>query len=149
MKLSLGTGILGVATVVVVVSVVAGIVVVGSPAQGRLERLDSGRMDDLRGIMAAIDFTFALDSVLPRSLEELSHNPRTQINTMDPGTLEPYGYRVLDEDSYELCATFDRESSEPESRATVGFWAHSAGRHCFELEPVRSTGVVREKPFIP
>jgi hypothetical protein len=134
MKLSLGTGILVVATAVVVVSVVAGIVVVGSPAEGRLEQLDSGRMEDLRGIMSAIDFTFAMDSVLPPSLDDLAENPRMKVNTLDPGTLRPYEYRVLDDDSYELCATFDREGSEPEGRAATAFWAHPAGRHCFELD---------------
>ena len=34
----------------------------------------------------------------------------------------------------ELCATFDRESTEPPARSTSDFWRHGAGRQCFELE---------------
>jgi hypothetical protein len=41
----------------------------------------------------------------------------------------PYGYRVLDDKSYELCATFDRESP----REARNRWAHGAGMRCFTL----------------
>ena len=134
MSASLGTRILTAATAVTVVSVIAGIVIVGSPAQGRLEQLDAARISDLQSITYAIDSAFRTDSVLPTSLEELSRDPRTQVNTMDPGTLAPYEYRVIDEDSYQLCATFDRDASDPALRAPTAFWAHPVGRHCFDLE---------------
>jgi len=134
MRDSLGTRILAVAAAVTLVSVVAGIVIVGSPARGRLEQLDAGRISDLQSITAAVDFSFQADSVLPASLEELSRDPRTQVNTMDPGTLAPYEYRVIDGDFYQLCATFDRDASDPALRAPTAFWSHPAGRHCFELE---------------
>jgi hypothetical protein len=131
---SLGTRILAVATAVTVVSVIAGIVIVGSPARGRLEQLDAGRISDLQSITAAIDFSFQADSVLPTSIDDLSGDPRTQVNTLDPGTLAPYEYRVIDSDSYQLCATFDGEASDPALRAPTAFWSHPAGRHCFDLE---------------
>jgi hypothetical protein len=134
MNSSLGTRILTVATAVTVISVTAGIVIVGSPARGRLEQLDSGRISDLQSITAAIDFAFQADSVLPASLEALSRDPRTQVNTMDPGTLAPYEYPIIDGDSYQLCATFDRDASDPALRAPTAFWAHPAGRHCFDLD---------------
>jgi hypothetical protein len=137
MSSSLGTRILMVATAVTVVSVIAGIVIVGSPAQGRLEQLDAGRISDLQSITYAIDAAFRADGMLPTSLDELSRDPRTQVNTMDPGTLAPYEYLVIDEDSYQLCATFDRDASDPALRAPTAFWTHPAGRHCFDVEAER------------
>jgi hypothetical protein len=133
-KTSLGKVILTVATAVTIGSVIAGIVIVGSPARGRVEQLDAARISDLQGIAAAIDFSFQADSTLPVSLEELSGDFRTQVNTMDPGTLAPYEYRALGPASYELCATFDREALDPALRAPTGFWTHPAGRYCFDFE---------------
>ena len=131
---SLGKRILVVATSVVVVSVIAGIIIIGSPTEGRFQQLDSGRISDLRRIMAASDLYWSRNERLPSSLEELAEDPRTVVNTIDPGSAESYGYRVLDEDTYELCATFDRGSADPTGRSVADFWRHAAGRQCFELE---------------
>lgn len=134
MNFSLGRTILAVATTVVVVSIVAGIAVVGSPREGRLQQLDSGRIADLRRIMGATDQYWSRNERLPASLEELAEDPRTQVNTIDPGSAQSYEYRALDTDSYELCAYFDRESLEPPGRAVADFWTHGSGRQCFELD---------------
>ena len=131
---SLGKPILIVATVVVVVSVIAGIIVIGSPTEGRFQQLDLGRIADLREIMEATDLFWSREERLPSSLEELAEDPRTSVNTIDPGSAEAYAYRILDEDTYELCATFDRESVGPPGRSAADFWRHPAGRQCFELE---------------
>lgn len=131
---SLGKRILVVATSVVVVSVIAAIIIIGSPTEGRFQQLDSGRLSDLRGIMAASDLYWSRNDRLPSSLEELAEDPRTGVNTIDPGSAESYDYRVLDEDTYELCAVFDRESADPPSRSAADFWRHAAGRQCFTLE---------------
>jgi hypothetical protein len=32
-------------------------------------------------------------------------DPRVDVSTVDPGSAEPYGYEILDETTYELCAT--------------------------------------------
>ena len=135
---SLGRRILIAATAVVVVSVIAGIVIIGSPTEGRFQQLDSGRISDLRGIMAASDLYWSRNEGLPSSLEELAQDPRIAVNTIDPGSGEPYGYRVLDEDSYELCATFDRATASPPGRSAADFWRHEVGRQCFALEVDKS-----------
>jgi hypothetical protein len=121
------------ATTVVVVSVIAGVILVGSPAQGRLERLDAGRIEDLKGIMLAMDLFWSRNERLPASLEELTEDPRVQVNTVDPGSAEPYEYYPLDEDAYELCASFDGESAAPGRRTPADFWSHGVGRQCFKL----------------
>ena len=137
---SIGKRILVVAATVVIVSVIAGIVIIGSPSEGRLQQLDTGRISDLRGIMAASDFFWSRNERLPANLEELAEDPRSSVNILDPGSAEPYGYRALDEDTYELCATFDRPSVELPTRSAEDFWKHATGRQCFELEVDKTKG---------
>jgi hypothetical protein len=134
LKPSLGKTIVAAATTLVVLSIIAGVVLVGSPSEGRFQQLDSGRISDLREIMAATDSYWDRDERLPTSLDELAEDPRTEVNTIDPGSAQSYEYRALDEDSYELCATFDRESLEPARRSSADFWRHGVGRQCFELD---------------
>jgi hypothetical protein len=49
---------------------------------------------------------------------------------------ERYVYRAIDAMTFELCATFDRES-EPPGIAGDEFWKHAKGRVCF-TQKVRS-----------
>ncbi len=133
MKSPPGRLIVAVATAVVVASIIAGVIVVGSPARGRLERFDADRIEDLEGIMRAMDRFWSRNERLPASLEELGEDPRIRVNTVDPGSAESYEYHILDEDTYELCAIFDRESPAPPRRTPADFWSHGVGRQCFEL----------------
>jgi len=96
--------------------------------------LDAGRIEDLEGIMRAMDRFWSCTERLPASLEELGEDPRNRLNTVDPGSAESYEYQVLDTDSYELCAVFDRESPAPPPRPAADFWSHGEGRQCFELD---------------
>lgn len=128
-----GRPILIVATAAVVVSVIAGIIVIGSPSEGRFQQLDSGRVADLRGIMQATDLFWARNERLPGSLAELAADPRTSVNMVDPASGEPYAYRAIDDATYEVCATFDRASPDTPGRSSDDFWRHEAGRQCFEI----------------
>ena len=133
MKTTLGKTMLVAATTLVVGSIIAGVILVGSPAEGRLQQLDSARIEDFRGIVTAMDSYWDREERLAISLDELAEDPRTQVNTIDPGSAQSYEYRALDEDTYELCATFDRESLAP-ARRNSDFWSHRVGRQCFELD---------------
>ena len=132
-----GKAVLSIASVVVLGSIVAGVILVGGPAEGRIERLDDERVEDLQEIMRAVDRFWSDQEQLPGTLEDLARDPREQVNTMDPASAEPYEYAVLDENTYRLCAVFDGES-RPLRRAAADFWSHSGGRHCFELSPKAS-----------
>ncbi|MFQ5538713.1 MAG: DUF5671 domain-containing protein [Gemmatimonadota bacterium] len=129
-----GRTVLAVATAAVTVSVIAGIVLVGTPAEGRIQQLDAARVEDLRSIMNAADRFWKKNERLPSTLDELARDPREAINTLDPGSGEPYEYRKVGENAYELCAAFDRASPESPGRPRADFWRHGAGRHCFALE---------------
>ena len=134
MKPSLGKTMLAAATTLVVGSIIAGVILVGSPSEGRFQRLDSGRIEDFKQIMAATDSYWDRNERLPTSLDELAEDARTQVNMVDPGSAQSYEHRALDEDTYELCTTFDRESLESARRSSADFWRHGVGRQCFEVD---------------
>ncbi len=151
MKASAGGLVLAVATAVVVASIVAAVALVGGPASGRLERLDDRRVEDLRGIVQAIDRLWNDHGRLPASLEELAQDPRARVEYLDPGSGAPYEYRTLEGHAYELCAVFD-QASRASGRTPTDFWAHGVGRHCFQLEarpPQETAGAPTRRPTIP
>ena len=134
MKPSLGQTIVAAAAAVVLVSIITGVILVGTPSEGRLQRFDSTRIEDLKGIMVGIDSFWSRNERLPASLKELMADPRVEIKTQDPGSEEPYDFTPMDEDTYELCATFDLETLAPGRPSSADFWRHGAGRQCFELD---------------
>jgi len=124
----------GVAVVAVVTSVIFGIIMLGSPAEERILRLDNRRVDDLEKIMQATNLYWTRHQSLPASLEELAKEPGITINTHDPRTAKTYEYRVLGENKYELCAQFERDSVIGTNGSSTNFWSHGAERQCFQLE---------------
>lgn len=117
------------------VAVIASLVVLGSPANQRLERLDARRTQDLAAISRAIDRYRTTQERLPATLDELRRNSDAPVTITDPVTGEPYGYEAGEGTAYELCATFERATGEAGSGRGGRFSIHGAGRHCF---PVRA-----------
>lgn len=117
-------------------AIVAGLVVLGSPAAKREHRLDRQRVDDLRGIALAIDRRWQETSTLPDDLESFAGLREVGIAWRDPVSDVPYEYRVEGPGHYALCATFARATAEePQQRydAPRPFWRHPAGRHCYAI----------------
>lgn len=132
MKAGRGAVLLGLALVAATAAVIAGIVIAGTPAEGRRTRLDDVRAGDLRGLVASIDSFWARHERLPGSLRELASDTRSALAVTDPDSGEEYEYRILGERSYELCAVFAR-SATPQRRAPEPFAVHYVGRNCFPL----------------
>ena len=120
--------------VAVLAVVIVGVTLLDSPAQERLRRLDERRVDDLRSISAELDIYWTREGTLPSSLEELANEPGVFIELYDPETGQPYEYRVLGSNAYELCAEFARDTAEGQGRPYRDYWPHGQGRHCFELK---------------
>lgn len=135
---SLGLG------VALVALIVAGFMLAGSPVKQRELRLDMQRVNDLSDLRWQIDAAALERGSLLGTLEEydFSYTP----NLVDPVTGEEYGYRVIDEDTYELCATFMRESDRRFS-GHYGYpnddFEHGSGEECFEftLTPTPEAGL--------
>jgi type II secretory pathway pseudopilin PulG len=125
---------------VVVTSIVGGLVLAGSPQRSRLTRLDDRREQDLQVIARAIDAYWSQHQELPEGIESLPQQRISPAKSVrDPQSDEPYEYRITGEKTYELCATFVLEDSEPERihrarRNSEQFWSHGAGPTCFQLE---------------
>ena len=127
-----------VSSLVVVVAVVWGVALVGSPEMARLQRFDQQRLRDLQTIFREVqslcqdpDIKHELKRALPDTLDELAALARSErINLTDPETDQRYVYTVKDGTTYELCATF---SLERDSDMEV-FWNHPSGRHCFTVD---------------
>jgi hypothetical protein len=118
-------------------AVVAGIVLLGSPATQRQQRLDSLRIDDLARIERSVASFAALHKALPRDLVSLSKEPGYALRINDPESAVPYEYQTLGADSYRLCAIFRTSISTSAAPEMYGqslgtTWAHGIGRQCFD-----------------
>ena len=128
-------------SVFVLVFIIYGIVVTGTPGQQRALQFDQRRVSDIQQISYAIDSYWQNNEKLPASFADLKNQQYSYIQSvMDPKTQVAYEYRVLGDKSYELCATFETDSSKTAARfkTQVPFseqsWDHTAGRVCFERE---------------
>ena len=155
MKVPAGTTVfIGLAIGAVVVAVVGGLVVLGPPSEERARRLDERRVEDLRGITRAVHLYWTRHGRLPSSLGDLSSESGVGVSARDPGTAQAYELRVLDAETYELCASFEFNTPIPSARFRPGlgaapepgdsaglaldvsedFWSHGVGRRCFRLD---------------
>ena len=116
------------ASIVVVVIVAVGLYIVGLPETERLRRLDAHRVSDLRLLSEHIRLYADEHGELPEDLDALLAGTRLSRLPRDPGSDASYAYEPS-EQTYELCATFDRVADEPDH-----FWNHPVGTHCFELK---------------
>ncbi|MFA7682031.1 MAG: DUF5671 domain-containing protein [Candidatus Peribacteraceae bacterium] len=131
------------ATSVVIVAIVWGAVIIGSPMKERERKFDERRVEDLRAIQQEVlsivyggmqyDLAATMVQQIPQTLDDVVVQARLKrLNTIDPQTGEPYGYIVLSERAVNLCATFNFEQ---EYEYDV-FWNHPAGEYCFTIDIV-------------
>jgi len=90
----------------VVLALVAGIISVGGPMQGALEKRDDARFQDLMSLRNQIDCVRETDGALPETLEPTS-DCDYGADSVDPITGEPYTYEVIDPETIRLCAGFE------------------------------------------
>jgi Domain of unknown function (DUF5671) len=116
------------ASIAVAAVIAVAFALIGSPSNERSRQLDARRVNDLRQISGVVDVYFGRYRRLPASLHELSHEGGMTVTAGD-ASLGQYEYRVTGEKTYELCATFQRDSSEQPWGDE--FWAHGPGRQCY------------------
>jgi len=129
---------------VVLASIILGFFIIGTPAVQRERRFDEERISDLQIMQSEIVSYWDLKDVLPQALSDLENSISGYMVQNDPKTGESYGYRVISDLTFELCATFNRSSNDfgVVSVPTDPYlyrgvfpsqnWEHEAGRTCFE-----------------
>lgn len=135
--LSVRRAALGMMTVGVISAGVAGVLMLGSPAEERGRRLDERRVADLVSLSRAADVYWTRHSDLPAAVAGLLNEPGAAVSASDPGTGAPYEYVRIDGATYELCATFHASATLQEQRSDADFWTHGEGRQCFRRDAHR------------
>ena len=121
---------------VVLATIVSGFAIVGTPGELREYREDDRRIGDLQSIQWGVIDRWQSEQQLPASLAELSATFFGGSIPVDPVTGESYGYRVTGDRTFELCATFNRETWRADETTPSGLpafdnWTHDAGEFCF------------------
>jgi hypothetical protein len=126
----------GAVVAAVLLTIAVGLAVIGSPSEERARRLDERRVEHLRTIASAVDLYWTRNHRLPNTIDELRAEPGLAVTTTDPASGASYEFVVLDEDRYELCARFDRESDAAAERRglVTDFYTHGPGRQCFQRQ---------------
>jgi len=125
---------------VVVVVIVAGFYLSGSPFEQRRIRFDQQRLSDLQQIQYQVIDYWIAKQALPAVLTDVQNPLIGFVLPSDPNTHEAYGYERLGALKFSLCATFDATSESasknrdtyPVKQGSMDFWDHGTGKVCFE-----------------
>lgn len=120
----------------VLVAVVGGMTLVGSPTKQRDFRLDAQEVYDLTFIQNGVISYWQQSGTLPNSIDDLSRSFLTDFPTGIEG-YPAYTYEKRGDLTFALCATFARASDESVERVEPSLdanstWTHEAGYQCFE-----------------
>ncbi len=118
------------AMVLVAAGVILAFTFMGSPGHARAVAIDQRRVEALARIAGIVDERASETGAVPKTLP-------SDIDATDPQTGKPYGYRRIDAERYELCATFllagDADGARYNYYARSRRWKHRAGHACFTL----------------
>lgn len=117
-------------SILVLVALLIGLYILGTPAEERSRRLDEQRVADLLQLSRAINRNFTFSERLPANLTDVVDGQLIRQLPTDPETEAIYQYEILDSDSYRLCAEFSIASDEGN---LDDFWSHSMGQQCFDF----------------
>lgn len=130
----------------VLVAIVGAFFIVGSPATARLIQFDQQKISDLQSIQSQIVYYWQSKEKLPNSLSDLNDVISGFKAPVDPQSGITYEYNIKDatNQSFELCATFNKEGQDQYSqynearplnipaKGITDNWQYSSGRVCFE-----------------
>lgn len=140
-------------TALIVVTIIAGFFIVGTPWQARLYRYDDQKVSDLQNIQYQVVNYYQTKRVLPATLADLTDSLSGYAVPSDPQTKVAYEYTATGALAFEFCATFNAPARTQGTRAMMAYesyptkkpgmtaetWAHGAGRTCFSrtIDPER------------
>ncbi|MFA6146321.1 MAG: DUF5671 domain-containing protein [Patescibacteria group bacterium] len=130
---------------IILLSIVWGFFILGTPAVQRDRRLDEQRIFDLQETQDRIINYWTQKEKLPQTLGELEDSISGFVVPQDPESDALYEYNITNPLSFELCATFNASSKNPKSISVKSKyspslnrgdslqqnWDHETGRICF------------------
>ncbi|MFH1444358.1 MAG: DUF5671 domain-containing protein [Candidatus Peregrinibacteria bacterium] len=127
-------------SVFVIVVIITGFILGGSPFEQRRIRFDELRASDLQELQYQVIEYWVAKDTLPQTINDLESPLTGFMPPSDPNTGGAYEYQSLQKLTFELCATFETTSTSAEKHrpsvyepfGTENFWDHGAGRVCFE-----------------
>ncbi len=134
--------------VLVLVTIVAGFFIIGTPQEIRRLKQDNIRVQDLQNIQWQIVNYWQQKEALPENLAQVEDPLSGYMLPKDPESGAMYAYRRTGAQAFELCATFAREGGQnysvarPVTDPVMGKednWQHGAGEVCFDrtIDPER------------
>ena len=132
------------AGVFVVLSIILGFFVMGSPYTQKEKRFDAERVSHLQTIQYQIISYWQAKQKLPATLDDIKDPLSGFVLPVDPKDKTAYEYAMKGKLSFQLCATFNREtpkgavldgyptSAYPYKNGMDENWQHGAGRVCFD-----------------
>lgn len=132
-------------SILVVLTIGAGFLILGTPAHARLVNFDEAKISDLQNIQSEIVSYYQQNQKLPQSLSDLTNSLSYFTVPADGQSGQSYGYQITKAPySFELCADFNAagDSGGPDEYAQpaaagsarvagLDNWVHSAGNQCF------------------
>ncbi|MFA6407111.1 MAG: DUF5671 domain-containing protein [Candidatus Paceibacterota bacterium] len=126
----------------VVLCIVGGFFMVGSPKEERMRKADEMRIGNLQYIQNEVVNYWQNKGVLPQNLEALRDDLRGVSIPQDPETGNAYTFEAKGPESFALCATFSLPSFENTVGSKVAApvrvsyfgaesWKHEGGNQCF------------------
>lgn len=126
-------------------TIAAGFLIIGTPGQARLYRFDEQKVSDLQGMQSQIVNYWQTKQVLPKALSDLSDSISGYVTPLDAQTNQEYIYQITGNLAFKLCATFNAETqnyvtsgvSAPSAPVLYGedaqmsSWYHQKGQQCF------------------
>jgi hypothetical protein len=134
-------------------AIVYGYTLIDSPKEVRDSRLDQQQLTDLQDMQWRIEAHYVDKKALPKDLSEVYTDlPAPSA----PEDRVPYSYKPTGDKTYELCATFAKETPEVERMMSKPMydpainpnnynWEHPEGAKCFEREVTPSNTQILEK----
>jgi hypothetical protein len=129
---------------VVLVAIVGGFFIVGTPTEQRMMRFDERRVSDLQVTQNEIVNYWTQKNILPPTLNELKNSISGFVPPIDPETNTAYEYNIKSGLVFELCAEFNLPNLADKSITGIRTiprsvyepynqnWSHGKGRACFE-----------------
>lgn len=132
-------------SIVILIGIIGGFFIIGSPATQRMRRFDEQRVSDLQNIQGQIVNYWSLKKVLPANLAALKDTISGFVPPKDSENGAQYEYVVTGELAFKLCAVFNLPASASDGKSNAyysipmpayGFgqdnWDHEKGRTCFD-----------------